>query len=100
MKLWKHKPNTSVQAEEEVKRCYEALSEKAPDDLGYERITQNVERIRKAEESRYGKKTRLDPNKVCETVLGTLIPTLVVVHAEKLKDIIITSKAWTKIKFK
>lgn len=100
MKLFKKKPNTSLIAEEEVKRCYDSLGDKKPDEDDYKKVTENIERIRKAEESRYGRKVRLDPNKVCETIFGTLVPTLVVVHAEKLKDIIITSKAWAKIKFK
>lgn len=100
MKLFKRKPNTAVQAEEEVKRCYDSLGEKDPTSEDYKKVTENIERIRKAEETRYGKKTKLDPNKVVDTVLGTLIPTIIVVHAEKLKDVIITSKAFSKIRFK
>ena len=100
MKLFNKKPNTAVMAEEEIARAYSELHEKKTDSLEAERITQNIERIRKAEEIRYGKKTKLDPNKVVDTVVGTLIPTIVVVHAEKIKDIIVTSKAFSKIKFK
>lgn len=100
MKLFKKKPNTAVQAEEEIKRCYDALGDKDPTSDDYKKVTENIDRIRKAEETRYGKKSRLDPNKVCDTVLGTLIPTIIVVHAEKIKDIIVTSKAFSKIRFK
>ena len=95
-----NKIDTEQLADEEIKRCFEALRDEKPSSVVSERITGNIERIRKAEAMKYGTRTRLDPNKIVETCLGTLIPTLVIVHAEKIKDLIVTSKAFSKIRFK
>lgn len=100
MKLFKKKINTQQLADEEIQRCYEALKDEKPSSVVSERITGNIERIRKAEAMKYGTKTKLDPNKVVDTLVGTLIPTVIIVHAEKIKDVIITSKAFSKIRFK
>lgn len=100
MKLFNKKINTQQLADEEIERCYAALKDEKPSSVVSERITGNIERIRKAEAMKYGTKTKIDPNKILETAIGTLLPTLVIVHAEKLKDVIITSKAFGKIRFK
>lgn len=100
MKLFKKRINTQQLADEEIERCYAALKDEKPSSVVSERITGNIERIRKAEAMKYGTKTKLDPNKVVDTLVGTLIPTVIIVHAEKIRDVIITSKAFSKIKFK
>lgn len=86
--------------EAEVERELLELKEHDADSEEAERIVGNISKLREAEERKTGKKVKLDPNKLIETVAGTLIPTLICVHAEEIKNVIIRTKAFSKIKFK
>lgn len=101
MHKFKFKKSTNRLAEDEVRRAYEELKEQKTSSLEAERITQNIERIRKAEALRRGNpRPKIDPTRILEVGLGTLIPTWMILTAEKEDNVVIFSKVFSKIKFK
>ena len=101
MNLPEFKKSTKKLAEEEIRKAYEELKDVKYSSTDAEKITQNIERIRRAEALKYGNpRPKLDITKVLEVGLGTLIPTMMVLDYENFKGGIIISKAFSKIKFK